>query len=93
MLVKFHKMEDTTQTKKTLEETSSGSSANIPSPKFEDFGKKRKWDSCIVKSFNVAERDELDHLIAWAFYVKSTLQRMVIDESWRFYKEEDSQKV
>ncbi|KAF8400496.1 hypothetical protein HHK36_013794 [Tetracentron sinense] len=68
MLAKFHKMEDAAQTKKTLKGASSGSSANIPLPRFEDFGKKRKGDNSIAKSFNVAARDELDHLIARTFY-------------------------
>ncbi|KAF8400143.1 hypothetical protein HHK36_013439 [Tetracentron sinense] len=67
MLEKFHKMEDAAQTKKALKEASSGSSANIPLPKFEDFGKK-KTSSGISKSFNVVARDELDHLIARTFY-------------------------
>ncbi|KAF8402115.1 hypothetical protein HHK36_013067 [Tetracentron sinense] len=68
MLENFYKMEDVAQTKKTLKEASSGSSANIPLPKFGDFGKKRKWDNNISKSFNVVPRDELDHLIARIFY-------------------------
>ncbi|KAF8390982.1 hypothetical protein HHK36_023282 [Tetracentron sinense] len=68
MLEKFHKMEDAAQTKKALKEASGGSSANIPLPKFEDFGKKRKGDNSISKSFNVVARDELDHLIARTFY-------------------------
>ncbi|KAF8388144.1 hypothetical protein HHK36_026810 [Tetracentron sinense] len=86
MLAKFHKMEDTAQTKKTLKGASGGSSANIPLPMFEDFGKKRKGDNSIVKSFNVAARDELDHLIARTFYasglsfnlIKSPYFRQVI---------------
>ncbi|KAF8407213.1 hypothetical protein HHK36_006340 [Tetracentron sinense] len=68
MLEKFHKMEDAAQTKKALKEASGGSSANIPLPKFEDFGKKRKGDNSISKSFDVVAWDELDHLIARTFY-------------------------